>query len=420
MRICAIFCMSAVLCGCATLERQTSPQENFKKSQAFKNIDGTVQSINRNIIEIFVDIPEADTTGLTFIEKVSLRIVNKSALLEHDEIMIGDQNATITEIRKNIVTLHFVESPKLKIGDRIKIAFHKHIIAVTDFDVIRGHDKSIGSVAMESLTTGLVESGHFNVVERKIIKTVLQELQLGASGLTDPQSANKVGKLVNADIILTGTFADMGGVWNANLRLINVSTGVIVSALEEKATFKEIKPESVRDASNINKFDKDVYDGWQFGYRKYGKKGFSKTSWDSPNDSNKQKLSLRLDYQLGKDIFPGSYNVKKRDWSLYSGLELYAKSDHDEVLRFQIIDANRDDDNKKDVWQYSLNVGSEWRLYRIDFRDLSISGHPHDIELGGDHVLSLDLIERFGFYLSPLFTNPDTSGTFWISELRLY
>jgi len=105
---------------------------------------------------------------------------------------------------------------------------------------------------MESLTTAIVNTGQFNVVERNKLNTVLKELEIGLTGLADANKAKKVGELLQADVILTGTFADLGGFWNVNMRLINVRTGLVTAAFEERASFSEIKPEVVRDANNLN------------------------------------------------------------------------------------------------------------------------------------------------------------------------
>lgn len=46
---------------------------------------------------------------------------------------------------------------------------------------------------------------NFDVVERFRLQSVMKEQDLGASGRIDPATAKKIGKLVGADVILTGT-----------------------------------------------------------------------------------------------------------------------------------------------------------------------------------------------------------------------
>lgn len=394
-----------------------------KQPKVFKEVEGSVQSVNNSKVDIITNISEATTSALSFAEKVAQRIVSRSVLLENDEIQIGNQKATIIEVRKNLVTLQFEGSPSIKVGDKIKITVPKHVIAITDFDVIRGHDKSVGMVSLESLTTAIVESGQFNVVEREKIKTVLKELAFGSSGLTDSQKINKLGKLLNADVILTGTFADVGGEWNVNLRLINVSTGVIVSAIEEKTSFKEILPENVRDTSNyFGNFDQNSYNGWVWGYKTYPGGNYMKTTLDKTVYVNNPQGSLRADYKIGANN-TGVWNNKKRDWSSYTGIEFYVKSDHEEVIRFAIYNANRKDrfnSSKWTAWLCSFTANTDWKKIRVKFNDLTISTHKIDLNAQGDGALNLDLVERFHFYLSTSSTKPGTSGTFWIDEVKLF
>lgn len=396
-------------------------KDGISDVKIFSNVAGQIKSINGNRVEIAVTVPEYDTSSLSFTNKMTQKIVNKSFLLENSETIIRNQKAIIIEIRKDLLTVRFEEAPLLKVGDNVSIAVPKKIIAIVDFDVIKGHDKSVGIISMESLTTAIVESGQFNVVERNKLKTVLKELELGASGLTDTQKVNKLGKLLQADLILTGTFADMGSFWNVNLRLINVSTGLIVSAFEEKASFKEIKPEAVRDtSSDLGDFETSDLKGWLIGYQRRKDGGYFTVSIDTKTGANKTKSSLRVNYKLGKNNPIGMQNLKNRDWSMYEGIEFNAKSDHAIVVNFSLNDENRDNREKKDVWFTQKQINTTWQKYRITFSDLALSQRPDDKKLGGDGILSLDLIYSFRISVAPWFNPPESSGTFWIDEVRLY
>ena len=79
-----------------------------------------------------------------------------------------------------------------------------------------------------------------------------------------------MGKLLMADIILTGTLADIGGAWDINLRLVNVRTGQAMAAITMRTPL--FKPTELRDASAFNEdFEGDVVNpSWQIGYRAKG------------------------------------------------------------------------------------------------------------------------------------------------------
>ena len=52
------------------------------------------------------------------------------------------------------------------VGAVLKLKIPKKIIAIVDFEVIRGRKKA-GRVTLEGLTSTLIDSGHFTVVEIK-------------------------------------------------------------------------------------------------------------------------------------------------------------------------------------------------------------------------------------------------------------
>jgi tetratricopeptide (TPR) repeat protein len=68
------------------------------------------------------------------------------------------------------------------------------------------------------------------LVERIQISEVLKELQLGMTDLTE-QHASRVGKLVNADYLVIGSFQKAGAgateILKINTRVVNVATGVL-------------------------------------------------------------------------------------------------------------------------------------------------------------------------------------------------
>ena len=72
------------------------------------------------------------------------------------------------------------------------------------------------------------------VVEREQIQSLLEEQNLGASGRVDPQTAAKIGKLVGARYIITGTFVDFYGDFRVDLRLVNTETSEIIKVESDR------------------------------------------------------------------------------------------------------------------------------------------------------------------------------------------
>ena len=72
------------------------------------------------------------------------------------------------------------------------------------------------------------------VVEREGIEKLLAEQSLGASGKVTPETAAKIGKLVGARYVITGTFIDFYGDFRLDARLVNVETSEIVKVESDR------------------------------------------------------------------------------------------------------------------------------------------------------------------------------------------
>jgi curli biogenesis system outer membrane secretion channel CsgG len=70
--------------------------------------------------------------------------------------------------------------------------------------------KSPGDGMADMLTTTLVKSGKYSVIERQEIARVLQEQRLGQSGMVTPQSAAQVAKLLGVELAIMGSITEFG------------------------------------------------------------------------------------------------------------------------------------------------------------------------------------------------------------------
>mgnify|MGYP001160586861 CR=1 FL=1 len=137
----------------------------------------------------------------------------------------------------------------------------KKRLAVVDFEDKTGHGAwHIGSGMADMLTTALVKSGKFMVIERQQLEQVMKEQSLGLTGAVTPQSAAQIGKLLGVELIVLGSVNEFGekqssvggsvgsklskGMFGLNkvgvdtktarvgldIRLVNTTTGEIVAA----------------------------------------------------------------------------------------------------------------------------------------------------------------------------------------------
>ncbi|MCR9276617.1 MAG: peptidoglycan-binding protein [Pseudomonadaceae bacterium] len=88
----------------------------------------------------------------------------------------------------------------------------KASVAISRFDnKVRNSDfyrAGVGDAMADQLTTALVSTGCYKVVDRQNLKGVMDEMGLQNSGLVDPSTASRVGKLVGADLIVTAAVTE--------------------------------------------------------------------------------------------------------------------------------------------------------------------------------------------------------------------
>jgi curli biogenesis system outer membrane secretion channel CsgG len=164
----------------------------------------------------------------------------------------------------------------------------KKRVAVVDFEDRAHYGYDIGKGVADMLVTALVESKKFLVIERSELEQVLNEQGLGQSGLVTPQSAAKVGQLLGAEILVTGSVTEFGekeskvggglgrlgglniGVSKkmarvaVDIRLVNVNTGEIVAAKSAAGEDASTGLDNV-GINDIDFHNTDTWDNTQLG-----------------------------------------------------------------------------------------------------------------------------------------------------------
>ena len=116
------------------------------------------------------------------------------------------------------------------------------------FSIANGNDKpkrvailyfdNSGDASLEKLKKGLADMlitdlsavKTLSIVERARLEEILKEQKMNNSKSFDPETASKIGKLLGAEIILTGGFFEMMGTFRVDARVIDVETGKILKS----------------------------------------------------------------------------------------------------------------------------------------------------------------------------------------------
>ncbi|MCW5213048.1 hypothetical protein VU04_09080 [Desulfobulbus sp. TB] len=111
-------------------------------------------------------------------------------------------------------------------------ATKKAKIAVVDFTNLRGDVTELGRFVAEEFSVALVGAGKgFKVVDRTHLKSIIKENKLSATGLIDPATARKLGKIAGVDALITGTLTSFGDSVRIAVKILDASTAEVVDAI---------------------------------------------------------------------------------------------------------------------------------------------------------------------------------------------
>lgn len=105
-------------------------------------------------------------------------------------------------------------------------------IAVLEFDAVNEVEKKDGKGRMvsEFIATEAFRLGAYQLVERELIERLLTEMEFGKRGETFSSNAQKIGQMVEADAVLSGSISTLKDKARIEARLVNVADGRILAA----------------------------------------------------------------------------------------------------------------------------------------------------------------------------------------------
>lgn len=117
-----------------------------------------------------------------------------------------------------------------ELGKKIQ-KMEKPRVGLLSFPYHDGKISSGSSILSERLTTYLAEMKGIRVVERSLLKKILEEQHLSETGVVDANSAQQIGKVLGVDVIVTGTLIDSAGdETELNARVLKSDTGEVLAA----------------------------------------------------------------------------------------------------------------------------------------------------------------------------------------------
>ena len=390
-------------------------------------MEGIVQSVSGHEVLLQLQLPDFKKESDEAIEEIARQVKQKAIIIEGMDISVEGINGSVKKVEGKTISISFNKAQSYLVGSTVKVRIPKKRIAIVDFTVIRGGIKEAGIILMERLSTELIESGLFTVVERSKLKPVLEEFTLIQSGLSSEDPAKFKPMLMIADIILTGTLSEISNNYDINLRLINVQTGQAITAVYVRSPL--FKLSEMRDSSEWNEdFAQLVTDySWRTSHTAGGLIFISK---DSSTGAEGSKSSLRMDYDFRsipknkRNTCRGMRNEKKRDLSLYKGIEFYVKATAKTPGNFVIEISYRDDPHIRDRWKATFEMGTVWSLIKIPFDQLHVYSDRFIKKSGykqGKQILDMGRVEQIDIGVCEYAVNKTSeNGSIWIDKIRFY
>jgi TolB-like protein len=107
-------------------------------------------------------------------------------------------------------------------------AAQRQTVAVIPFnDNVITSDEAIA--LSDVLENRLAKLGRFDLVERKAIENIMDELNFGTTDFVDQSTAVRAGRLFSSQWLLLGSVSKLGNIYLVNVKLVNTETGMIVT-----------------------------------------------------------------------------------------------------------------------------------------------------------------------------------------------
>jgi TolB-like protein len=97
----------------------------------------------------------------------------------------------------------------------------------------------LGTALAGMLTSDLSQVGAIQLVERDRLDAVLAEIALSETAFVDPKTAQKLGKGVGAEAVLTGSFSVVGDTFLLDARIVETRTAKVLKAADAQGTSAE-------------------------------------------------------------------------------------------------------------------------------------------------------------------------------------
>lgn len=213
----------------AELYTMKTKEVSFNASGGAVQIDITANSINDFAFTMAQVVPPASATGTATAAASAASAASSALQAANTPPAAAPTTAATTTARP--VGQSTLEIALYAAADVII----KRLQPRTTIAVVSIASKDIDSVefVLDELAYVIVSSGNFKVVDRKSLDAIQAEQNFQSSGEVDDDSAVSIGKLLGANIVITGSITGVGSTRRLRLKALDVKTAEIVAMASE-------------------------------------------------------------------------------------------------------------------------------------------------------------------------------------------
>jgi hypothetical protein len=99
---------------------------------------------------------------------------------------------------------------------------------------VSSRDRDMAEFVIEELAYVFVDTGNYKVVDRKSLDAIRSEQNFQTSGEVDDDSAVSIGKLLGANVVITGSISGADSTRRLRLKALDVRTAEILAMASER------------------------------------------------------------------------------------------------------------------------------------------------------------------------------------------
>ncbi len=134
----------------------------------------------------------------------------------------------------------------------LKLVGERLGLAILPFEN-KGASRDLGDIVLDKMITALVNKERFKILERAQLEKILEEQQLGQTGIIDVNTAAQIGKGIGVDAMILGSVAvAQNGSVSIDARVIDTESAKIIVAQDaySRSTSVQSVKEATQDLAN--------------------------------------------------------------------------------------------------------------------------------------------------------------------------